>query len=74
MSRRALERRLQAGGTSAAKILRIRRVENAEALMQLRPRLSAREIALRSGFASPATMRRAVAAESQKEGERFRSF
>lgn len=64
LSRRVLERRLQAFGTTPASILRNRRVAEAATLLQADPNLSKREVALRSGFASAITMRRAMLAES----------
>ncbi|PPF84888.1 hypothetical protein C5E07_05140 [Pseudoclavibacter sp. RFBJ3] len=70
LTRRVLERRLRLRGTSVAGVLRRRRIENAEALMGEEPSLSAREVALRSGFASAITMRRAIATEARREEKR----
>lgn len=62
LSRRVLERRLAGMGTTPAIMLRSRRVEQAQSLMRSEPGLTAREVALRSGFSSPSTMRRALLA------------
>lgn len=68
LTRRVLERRLQSVGATAATVLRERRIQNALALMRDQPGLPAREIAFRSGFSSPVTMRRAVAAARERPG------
>lgn len=62
LSRRVLERRLAHMGTTPAIVLRARRVMQAKVLMRQEPGLTAREVALRSGFSSPTTMKRALLA------------
>ncbi|WP_374953194.1 helix-turn-helix domain-containing protein [Pseudoclavibacter sp. RFBJ3] len=63
LSRRVLERRLHAVGTSPAMILRARRAERARSLTQEYPHMPTGEVAQRSGFSSPTTMRRALQGE-----------
>ncbi|WP_181064228.1 helix-turn-helix domain-containing protein [Pseudoclavibacter sp. AY1F1] len=67
LSRRALERRLRDSGATPGRMLRARRVQKALELKREMPGLPSSEVALRSGFASSVTMRRAIAAETSEQ-------